>query len=101
MKIKDVLDSLFTDKKKVEFEISRIKLRTSILETQQIELDVKVPKDLVSTLGSADKWAEFVRGAINHYVAYAMREQKISDSEFEDIFNQIVVESYNGSIPVQ
>ena len=77
-----------------KYDVSLIKL--NIGSNAPIEVKIKIPIESVSMIGDSKKWSDFITSSINYY-AHALRDDRqTNERQFDDVFNKIVSEQYNG-----
>jgi len=85
-------------KKKQTFDTTTLRFNCGV---GMFDVDVKVPIELLEKIGDSKQWSRLVKESVTHYIRYLLEEKQMSDYEFNNFFDKIVIENFDGSIPVQ
>lgn len=98
--ITKMLDKIRAKNNNKNFETQTLKVRMNTL-LPDIEVDIRVPTEHVAKLGSPQQWSSIIRNSLMFYINSHYEQQCHSDEEFNRCFDQIVIDQFNGTIPVQ
>lgn len=98
--ITQMLDKMCSKKSTPQkFETQTLKVRMGALP--DIEVDIRVPVGFVTKLGTPQQWSSIIRNSLMFYINSQYEQQGQSDEEFNRCFDQIVINQFNGTLPVQ